>query len=210
MNASALAHVDHAAHAPALSPATDPVAQASSVVMSLCFRAEDVQACRQARRWSDAAMAQLAGLAQLTNPVDDELAEVALRRAIAEDPCEVEAFAGLTALLSRQGRHDEALEAVDQALGWCSNVALLHFHAGCALSAAGRVADAIASHHRALGLDATLADAHYELGLLYEEIGEPRFSARHFRAYSRVQQQPAHGAEVASSSKALQPADLLN
>lgn len=163
---------------------------AGSVLMSLCFRAEDVQAMGLARRWTDTAMQALQDLARLTDPVDDAAAEAELRQAIAQNPCEVQAFADLTALLSRQGRHDDALEVVDQALGWCSDVALLQWQAGRVLSAAGRCAQAIDAHHRALALDPTLADAHYELGLLYEEIGEPRRSARHFRAYSQGMPQP--------------------
>ncbi len=190
-------------HSPApTSPSTavqaanaDTVA-AGSVLMSLCFRAEDVQAMGLARRWTDAAMQELQDLARLTDPVDDASAEAELRQAIAQNPCEVQAFADLTALLSRQGRHDDALEVVDQALGWCSDVALLQLQAGRVLSAAGRSAQAIDAHHRALALDPTLADAHYELGLLYEEIGEPRRSARHFRAYSRVMQQPVESTLV--------------
>ncbi len=193
MNAQAQAR----AHSPSLNaPSTavqaanaDAVA-AGSVLMSLCFRAEDVQAMGLARRWTDAAVEELQDLARLTDPVDDEAAEVELRHAIAQNPCEVQAFADLTALLSRQGRHDDALEVVDQALGWCSDVALLQLQAGRVLSAAGRSAQAIDAYHRALALDPMLGDAHYELGLLYEDIGEPRRSARHFRAYSQVMALP--------------------
>lgn len=163
---------------------------AGRVLMPVCFRAEDVQAMGQARRWSDAAMQELQDLARLTDPVDEEAAEAALRQAIAENPCEVQAFCDLTELLSRQGRHDDALEVVDQALGWCNDVALLQWQAGRVLSAGGRSAQAIEAYHRALALDPTLADAHYELGLLYEDIGEPRRSARHFRACSRAMQSP--------------------
>jgi|GEM_PF-6830982 len=191
MNAQALALAELTAASLATPPAARHEAPAaSSVLLSLCFRAEDVHACRQARRWTDAAMEELKSLATLTDPADDEAAEAAFRRAIAEDPCEAQAFAGLTSLLSRQGRHDEALEVVDQALGWCQDVGLLHFHAGRVLAAAGRGVEAIASFHRAVSLDGALADAHYELGLLYEEMGEPRLSARHFRAYSRELRQP--------------------
>ncbi len=199
MNAQAQAR----AHSPSLNaPSTavqaanaDAVA-AGSVLMSLCFRAEDVQAMGLARRWTDAAVEELQDLARLTDPVDDEAAEIELRHAIAQNPCEVQAFADLTALLSRQGRHDDALEVVDQALGWCSDVALLQVQAGRVLSAAGRSVQAIDAYHRALALDPMLGDAHYELGLLYEDIGEPRRSARHFRAYSRVMEQPVQAALV--------------
>lgn len=170
--------------------------EAGSVLMSLCFRAEDVQAMGLARRWTDAAVEELQDLARLTDPVDDAAAEAELRQAIAQNPCEVQAFADLTALLSRHGRHDDALEVVDQALGWCSDVALLQLQAGRVLSAAGRSVQAIDAFHRALALDPTLADAHYELGLLYEDIGEPRRSARHFRAYSRVIAQPVQAVQV--------------
>jgi tetratricopeptide (TPR) repeat protein len=74
-------------------------------------------------------------------------------------------------------------------------VALLQLQAGRVLSAAGRSAQALTAYQRALALDNTLADAHYELCLLYEDMGEPRLSARHFRAYSRVMQTPVQASE---------------
>ncbi|WAC74749.1 hypothetical protein OU995_08625 [Roseateles sp. SL47] len=191
MNAPAFAHSDlpSATSASPLVVHAD-VEAAGRVLMSLAFRAEDVQAFGLARRWTNAAVDQLRDLARLTDPVDEARAEAGLRHAIAANPCDAAAFSELTSLLSRQGRHDEALEVVDQALGWCSDVAMLQLQAGRVLSAAGRKAEAVEAHHRALALDGGLADAHYELGLLYEDLGEPRLSARHFRAFSRVQSQP--------------------
>lgn len=184
-----------AAHASVHAANADDVA-AGRVLMPVCFRAEDVQAMGLARRWSDAAMQELQDLARLTDPVDEEAAEAALRQAIAENPCEMQAFSDLTDLLSRQGRHDDALEVVDQALGWCNDVALLQLQAGRVLSAAGRSAQAIEAYHRALALEPTLVDAHYALGLLYEDIGEPRRSARHFRACSGAMQAPMGASRV--------------
>lgn len=187
MNAQALAHTPSlTSPSAAREAASADAGMAGQVLMSLCFRAEDVQAMSLARRWTNAAMDELNDLARLTDPLDDEAAEASLRQAIAENPCEVRAFADLTELLSRQGRHEDALEVVDQALGWCSDVALLQLQAGRVLSAAGRSSQALSAYQRALALDETLADAHYALGLLYEDMGEPRLSARHFRAYSRV------------------------
>ena len=45
----------------------------------------------------------------------------------------------------------------------------------------------MASYERSLALDPTLADAHYNLGRLREQIGDKRGALRHFSADRRLQ-----------------------
>ena len=45
----------------------------------------------------------------------------------------------------------------------------------------------MASYEQSLVLDPTLADAHYNLGRLREQQGDPRGALRHFSAYRRLQ-----------------------
>lgn len=173
--------------APTIADAIDAIDAANDQELAAArLSSQDVELLGTARRLSEEALDALVELAALTEPVDAATAETAYRQAIANDPCHVGAFAQLTALLSRQGRHDDALEVIDQAVGWCGDVGALHHHAGVALEAAGRLTDALGAYDRALDRDPTLAESHYRLGLLCERLGDPRASARHFRAYHRL------------------------
>ena len=69
----------------------------------------------------------------------------------------------------------------------CPGSALLHFNRAVALDHLERLAEAAASYERSLALDPTLADAHYNLGRLREQLGDKRGALRHFSAYRRLQ-----------------------
>lgn len=150
------------------------------------LRAQDVALQTTARQLSDAALDAIVELAALTEPTDEASAEAALRQAIAADPCHVQAFSQLTSLLCRQGRHEDALDMIDQAVGWCSDIASLYHFAGCVHESAGRLSQAITAFEQALDLNPALAESHYRLGALCEQLGEPRASAAHFRVYQRL------------------------
>ncbi|WP_431103373.1 tetratricopeptide repeat protein [Roseateles noduli] len=171
---------------------TNPPISAADILLAhitsarRAVRVEDVELHSSARRLSNAALDALVELAALTETTDEAAAEAGYRQAIANDPCHIEAFAQLTSLLSRQGRHDDALELIDQAVGWCSDIASLYFFAGKVQESAGRLTQAIAAFEQALDLNPALAEAHYRLGSLCEQLGEPRASAAHFRVYRRL------------------------
>ena len=55
-----------------------------------------------------------------------------------------------------------------------------------ALEDSGQPRQAAAAYERALQLDATLADAHYNLGVLLERLGDAQGSLRHFAADLRA------------------------
>jgi tetratricopeptide (TPR) repeat protein len=62
---------------------------------------------------------------------------------------------------------------------------LLYYRASL-LEATGRVTEALEAYEQALALDVDLADAHYRLGVLYEQLNEPVASLFHFRAYQQL------------------------
>jgi len=170
---------------------TNPPISAADILLRIASahpaqRVEDVELHSSARGLSNAALDALVELAAITEITDEAAAEASYRQAIASDPCHVEAFAQLTRLLSRQGRHDDALELIDQAVGWCGDISSLYFFAGEVLESAGRLPEAISSFEQALDLNPALAEAHYRLGSLCEQLGEPRASAAHFRVYRRL------------------------
>ena len=68
----------------------------------------------------------------------------------------------------------------------CPHAPLIHFNQGVALDHLERLAQAAASYERSLLLDPTLADAHYNLGRLREQLGDQRGALRHFSAYRRL------------------------
>lgn len=170
---------------------TTTVRDARELLPTYGVSADDVELHSAARRLSHAALDALVELAALTETTDAASAEATYRQAIATDPCHIAAYGQLSALLSQQGRHDDALALIDQAVGWCGDIAALHYHCGATQESAGRLGEAIEAYERALALDPALADAHYRLGSLCERLDAPVASARHFRAYHRLVAQHA-------------------
>ncbi|MDH0865240.1 tetratricopeptide repeat protein [Mitsuaria sp. GD03876] len=63
---------------------------------------------------------------------------------------------------------------------------MLHYYRASLLDATGRVTEALEAYEQALALDNDLADAHYRLGVLYEQLNEPVASMWHFQAYQKL------------------------
>ena len=92
---------------------------------------------------------------------------------------------------SEAGRFDEVIALSDKAVVHCPlspDLALIHFNRAVALDHLERLPAAMASYEKSLALDPLLADAHYNLGRLREQIGDKRGALRHFSAYRRLQQ----------------------
>ena len=87
----------------------------------------------------------------------------------------------------RHQAFSELVRLSDAALQHCPGSALLHFNRGVALDHLDRLDEAVASYERALELDETLADAHFNLARLRQEAGDERAALRHFNAYRRLQ-----------------------
>lgn len=113
-------------------------------------------------------------------------AEAAYRQALALAPDLTDAYLNLGAMWSDAGRFSELAELSVQAVARCGDSALIHFNQGVALDHLERLPEAAASYERSLALDPTLADAHYNLARLREQLGDKRGALRHFSAYRRL------------------------
>jgi len=118
--------------------------------------------------------------------VDAVRAEAAYRQALALAPDLAEAYLNLGALWSEAGRFAELAALSTEALRHCAGSALIHFNHGVALDHLERLAEAEAAYERSLALDPRLADAHYNLGRLREQLGDTRGALRHFSAFRRL------------------------
>jgi tetratricopeptide (TPR) repeat protein len=118
---------------------------------------------------------------------DPAAAEAAYLRALTLAPDFEAAALNLGAMWADAGRHAELLALCDRALEQAPASALLHFNRAVALDHLDRAPEAMAAYERSLALDPTLADAHYNLGRLREQLGDARGALRHFSAYRRLQ-----------------------
>jgi tetratricopeptide (TPR) repeat protein len=110
-------------------------------------------------------------------------AVAAYRRAIETDATDPAGYANLGRLLHALGRHDEAVAVYESGLRQARADATLLFNFGVLLEDRERLADAVQCYRGALRLDPEFADAHCNLGLLYERLGEPKGALRHLRTY---------------------------
>jgi tetratricopeptide (TPR) repeat protein len=117
---------------------------------------------------------------------DATLAEKAYRHVLASDPRHAAAWLNLSAMLCEQGRCDDAVQALDEALVHLPDDAELHFNRGIALEDQQRHDEAIAAYERTLALNADLADAHFNLARLHERGGRPHRALRHLHEYRRL------------------------
>jgi len=118
-------------------------------------------------------------------------AEAALAAALAAS---AQPSAGMTLLrarlLSEQGRLEEALAVLDQALAAGGATAALHHNRAVLLQRLGRAAAALEGHLAAQRLGADDADVHYNLGNTLQTLGRHEEA---LQAYRRaLQRQPGH------------------
>ncbi len=124
-----------------------------------------------------------------------EHALLAYERAVAAEPMRLDARINLGRLLHELERFDEAEQAYRDALAIVRSernysdrrdAALLHFNFGVLLDDFDRADEAVAQYQAALRADPELADAHYNLALLFEELGEAKQALRHMSQYRRL------------------------
>jgi tetratricopeptide (TPR) repeat protein len=108
----------------------------------------------------------------------------AYRRALELDPEHPDAHLNLGRLLHEEGRLGEA-EAHYRAAA-AAEGARAYYNLGVVLEDQGREAEAIAAYQRALGLDQSLATAHFNLSRLYESRGNEAGALSHLAAYRRL------------------------
>lgn len=123
---------------------------------------------------------------QALEGTDAASAEVAYRQALSMAPDYIDAYLNLGALLCEAKRCSEALQLYEVALTRCPPSAPLHFNHAIALQDQGYLAEAVKSYEHCLKLDSALADAHYNLGMLDELLGDARGALRHFSAFRRL------------------------
>ena len=118
---------------------------------------------------------------------DADAAEAAYRQALALVPDHVDAAVNLGALWSEAGRYEEVVALCDAAAARGVRSALIDFNRGVALDHLERLREAAASYEASLTLDPALADAHYNLARVREQLGDARGALRHYNAYRRLQ-----------------------
>ena len=118
---------------------------------------------------------------------DATAAEAAYRRAIELSPSRSSAYLNLGALLCEANRSAEAVNLYEHAVSAVGHDPLIHYNHAIALEDLERYEAAIAAYTRVLTLDEGFADAHYNLGVLLEKLGDGRGALRHFNAYRRLE-----------------------
>lgn len=113
-------------------------------------------------------------------------AESAYRQALALAPDFADAYLNLGAMLCEGGHGDAAVALYEAAIAECADSPWVWFNRAIALEDQDRLPEALASYERSLALDPGLADAHYNLGRLREQLGDARGALRHFNAYRRL------------------------
>lgn len=117
---------------------------------------------------------------------DPLAAEAAYRRAIELEPSRPGAYLNLGAMLCEAGRCAEAVALYGAAVACVGSEPLIHFNHAIALEDQKRFDDAVHAYQQALSLDEDFEDAHYNLGILREKMGDGQGALRHFSAYRRL------------------------
>jgi tetratricopeptide (TPR) repeat protein len=114
---------------------------------------------------------------------DAQAARSAYEACLAGDCSHLEARINLGRLLHLEGRLRDAEEIYN---GHEEPSAVLFFNLGVLLEDLQRELDAIEAYRKAIMHDPGMADAHFNLSLLHERLGEAQASFRHLLAYRRL------------------------
>ncbi len=110
----------------------------------------------------------------------------AYQRAVAADPALLDARINLGWLLHEAGRFAEAERTYRDAIEVCGNDPMLLYNLGVLLHDTNRKDEAIEAYEAALRGDPRLADCHYNLALLREELKQPKAAIRHMAQYRKL------------------------
>jgi tetratricopeptide (TPR) repeat protein len=116
---------------------------------------------------------------------DVEAARAAYELCLAGDCSHLEARINLGRLLHLQGKFSEAQEIYNEHE---EPSAVLYFNLGVLLEDLRRELDAIDAYRKAIVHDPGMADAHFNLSLLHDRLGEAQAAFRHLLAYRRLVQ----------------------
>ena len=117
---------------------------------------------------------------------DPAAALEAYARAVEAEPSNVDARINWGSLLHEHGHHDEAERVYREALAALGDDPVLLFNLGVLMEDMNRKMEAVAAYQKALRLDPGLADGHYNLALLFRQLGRPRDAIRHMAHYRKL------------------------
>ncbi len=108
------------------------------------------------------------------------------RKAIAANPAHSMSYANLGRLLHARGELAQSESVYKHGTKQCPGDALLAFNFAVLLEERGEINRAIELYAKALASDPKFADAHYNLGNLYDRMGMSRDALRHLNAYRKL------------------------
>ncbi|MGA8317950.1 MAG: tetratricopeptide repeat protein, partial [Bradyrhizobium sp.] len=184
-------------------PALTPAAQCEAGHRYLqAGQSLEAQLCCQKLLAADpnhAGALHLMGLIALHNKQYDHALEW-MARAIAQEP-KPDYLAGLGTILSRQGRHEEALKAIDKAVQLKPDDAALWKQLGDALLELRRYDHALLSFQHVLKLDPRDQDAVYKCGVLLHDTGRFEEAIAHLNVCDELL--PNHAPTLQARARAL-------
>jgi tetratricopeptide (TPR) repeat protein len=144
-----------------------------------------VEAARPAGKGSLAADDWYEWGCELEDATPDQARE-AYRRALELEPDHADSLVNLGRLLHAAGAPSVAEGHYRRALQARPDDETAAFNLGVVLEDQDRLDDAIEAYERAVTIEATCADAHYNAALLYERRGDPAAALRHLNAYRKL------------------------
>ena len=110
----------------------------------------------------------------------------AYARAVEQEPSNVDARVNWGSLLHERGSLEEAERVYTEALAALGDDPVLLFNLGVLMEDMNRRMEAVHAYQKALRLDPGLADAHYNVALLFEGLGRPKDAIRHMAQYRKL------------------------
>ncbi len=107
--------------------------------------------------------------------------EALWRDTVAKNPAASMAWFNLGDVLSREGRHEEAIAAIGRGLEWRPGDPYALNDLGNALAILGRSEEAVALFRQALDAKPDFGSAHTNLGHALDDLGRPEEALRHYR-----------------------------
>ena len=133
-------------------------------------------------------------------------AERLYRLFLDQEPKQPDALALLGVLLSGKGKHNEALQNLEQAVQCDPEAPLFRYYLGNLFATTGDCSKAVASYREALNLKPDYAEAHYGLGLVLHKMNESAAALDALRQTVKLKSNHTN-AWLALSNIALQTAD---